>query len=87
MTKAELKALKKLRKRANFETAGFGNCAEALPIQVRDVTEFIKERTRVYRDSWVLPIIDALIAKYDHKLNGVGEKPKGYNPITETYKW
>ena len=31
-------------------------------------TEFIKERTRLYRDSWVNPLLDELIAKAEKQL-------------------
>jgi len=87
MTKAELRALKELRDFADFKRASFDNCTEIMPISVSNVDSFVKERTRNYRGSWLLPLIDAFIKKYDYKLNGVGDPPRGYNPITKSYKW
>lgn len=57
-----------LRRRAAFETADFGHINENANITDRngkplDVDAFIKERTRLYIDTWVLPLIDELIVK------------------------
>lgn len=61
--------LKELRDYANFTRASFGPLTSA-PITLKgseQVTEYIKEQTRHYRDSWVNPIIDELIAEEEAK--------------------
>lgn len=40
-----------------------------LPRTEREADDFIKERTRLWRQSWVLPVLDELIAQ--------GEKGRG----------
>jgi len=56
--------LKQLRSLVNFENAHFGRigCSEGdpLPKTEKEVTEFIRRRTQLYRDTWVNPLIDAL---------------------------
>lgn len=64
-----VKLLREVRSRANFETAGFsdikiGNRFEMHFPQdgsTHEITEAIKETTRLYRESWINPILDDLI--------------------------
>lgn len=61
--------LQELRKLCTYETASFGFPSEKVnsnpylaPQQVGvPIDEFIKERTRLHRESWILPTIDELI--------------------------
>lgn len=65
-----IRALKTLRDHAAFKNASFGFNDETLTLSGRPgptpqtewtVDAFIKERTRIYRQSWLLPQIDELI--------------------------
>jgi hypothetical protein len=64
--------LHELRRNASLENASFGFKTETLKLKYRasgmftdqlewTVDEFIKERTRLHRQSWILPLIDELI--------------------------
>jgi len=65
LRKYQIRGLRKLRELANFERAHFERIGvgvdEKLPVLESEVTAFIKERTRLYRQTWVLPLIDALL--------------------------
>ncbi len=52
---AMLRKLKEARKSATFEDARFGFCDPKLDAMV-------KEETRVYRQSWIIPQLDEVIA-------------------------
>jgi len=60
-------ALKRLLQCVRFERAMFGQLhpdpGDPLPKTEAEVTDFIKRRTRLYIESWVAPIITALIAR------------------------
>lgn len=60
-------ALKRLLQCVRFEKASFNHIfsdsADPLPKTEAEVTEFIKRRTRLYIETWVTPIIKALIAR------------------------
>jgi hypothetical protein len=60
-----LEKLRLLRSRANFVTANFEGIADRAnpPVIDQGVTEFIRDRTKIYRDSWINPIIDELIER------------------------
>ena len=38
-----------------------------LPKTEKEVTEFIKERTKVYRDSWIIKPLEAALLKLEKK--------------------
>lgn len=67
----KLDALRKLRSRVMFETASFDGVRndpdDPLPSNEREVTEFIRRRTRLYMESHVLPTIDRLIAQAERE--------------------
>lgn len=84
MTKSELYALRRLRKAITFENASFGFQHDK--VDGVQVTEFIKERTRLYQETWVLPILDDMIAKHAHKLEDT-PKPSGWSSVTEDYSY
>lgn len=48
---------------ARMERAGFNSIAHEgpLPTTEAEVTEFIKERTRIYRESWIISPIQRAI--------------------------
>jgi hypothetical protein len=55
--------LRDLHSKAAFERASFG--LDTVVVRERDsmtADEFCKERTRTYRQAWLLPQIDSLIA-------------------------
>ena len=63
----EREALLRLKSLCELEGATFGHIWEdpkdPLPTKESEVDEFVKERTRLYRRTWVLPIIDALLSE------------------------
>ena len=74
MDNAMLRILKELRSKCAFENAGFSNLEIGengskfkmhfpfeMPATTTELTDGIKEATRIYRESWMLPIIDDLI--------------------------
>ena len=79
MTKAELSALRKLRRTLTMANASF-----AFADPKEDAR--IKEATRLWRESWIYPVLDDMIAKHEHKLEGK-EKPKGWSSVTEDYSY
>ena len=74
--KAVLNSLKQARGAAAFDSARFGpgkvtvtgtlcgsdDTADA------DLDTFIKEHTRIYRESWIIPYIDAVMAAVERDL-------------------
>lgn len=62
--------LREIRRKANYENAGFsdfeipGKVSIHFPADnsIAQITSAIKESTRIYRDSWINPLIDDLIA-------------------------
>jgi hypothetical protein len=78
MGKKELKALRDLvaeaRKHATFENSHFSDiCAYqkqpveyvGAPLTERQVTEFIKDRTRIYRETWIVGFLDDALRMID----------------------
>jgi hypothetical protein len=65
-TKKDLEAVRELRRLLTFERASFDNVgpppvgAAALPASEKQVNAFIGERTRLWRESWVFPLLDQL---------------------------
>lgn len=67
-------ALGKARAAATLENAEFGSVwrnqgtpvpvkmADGSPVTEANVTDFIRERTRLYRDTWVIPRIEEALA-------------------------
>lgn len=79
VTKSDLEELKKLRRTLTMETAvfeaGYGERVKILSgyggsTPKMTTTEFIVDRTRRWRETWVLPVLDGLIEKYDGKKGG-----------------
>ena len=66
-----LDLLRDARKAATFDLAGFSNIGpeaqgdEALPADEHRVDTFIKARTRIYRQTWILPQLDTAIARLE----------------------
>lgn len=60
-----LRKLKELYKRASLTNASFGSPGDRVTIRndAREISvdDFIKERTRIHRETYVLPLIDELI--------------------------
>lgn len=68
MTKKEVKALKELRETLTMKRAGFRDrLVEPETRFGRTEKETVAEVTRVWRESWVFPILDELIEKYGDK--------------------
>lgn len=56
------KALVEARKSATMENANFNNILDpGLRIEGMTADEFIKERTRIYRETWVISRLDEAI--------------------------
>lgn len=69
-SKADMKVLKDLRKMLTMERASFSHIFVSvergdvpLPTSEDEVDHFIRERTRVWRRSWLLAPLDSLIAR------------------------
>lgn len=67
--KTLIEVLGKLRKRCAFENASFsdikvGDFEMHFPQQgsSQEITKGVVESTRIYRETWILPVIDDLIA-------------------------
>lgn len=52
LRKCDLRALRKLRERLTMASFGGSNPEEA---------EYVREATRLWRETWVLPVLDAII--------------------------
>ena len=68
LTDKQISRLRELRRYATLENALFDHVGPSdpdapLPTKESEVTAFIRERTRIYRQSWILPIIDELLAE------------------------
>ena len=70
------------RRHATMENAGFKDiCASGVPmfngepLTEKHVTEFIKERTRLHRESWILPDLDEVLAEIDAEISRTSRKP------------
>lgn len=57
---------------ANFSAMGIDPEHGNLPTQESEVDEFIKERTKLYRNSWIVCPIAELIVQVDNALVGAG---------------
>lgn len=59
--------LMELRRLLTFERSDFSVIGprdeDALPRTEAEVNAFIRERTRLWRESWVFPIIDEMLAR------------------------
>lgn len=72
-TKIEAAALRELRRLITMENARFSFSEEQVEAIARrgyyqDHTPEIKEVTRLHRETWILPILDALIDGDNHEL-------------------
>lgn len=65
MKQSKLDRLKELRDYCNFKNADFGYFGDEV---IGRCSEFIRDRTRIYRDTWILPVIDELIAEEERKV-------------------
>lgn len=74
--KTKMQVLKELRSLVCFERARFSRpeCGHWPDLKSEEYTEEIRKATRLYRESLVLPIIDALIEEEKRKK----EKAKAY---------
>lgn len=68
MNKSEVRKLKKLREILTMKNAGFRDRLVEPDIRFgRTEKQTIEEVTRLWRESWVFPILDELIDKYEKK--------------------
>lgn len=58
--------LEEVRRTATMETANFkllrADPEDPLPKTEAEVNDFIRRRTAVWRDTWILPVLDDLLA-------------------------
>jgi hypothetical protein len=63
------KVLREIRRNATFENASFSDSglmrASALPKSEKEVDDFIRRRTHLYRETWIVKMIDMLLEKKD----------------------
>lgn len=62
-TEALISELKEIARVAKMETANFGGMGGG-----SDPTDFIRERTRLWRNSWIISPLEALIERYEQAL-------------------
>jgi len=69
LSKSDVARLEEVIRYVKFERASF-NCITGareedglLPKNENEVTEFIKKRTRLYMQSWVLPVLEKMVAR------------------------
>lgn len=70
---ARLEVLTELRRRCTFASAGFSAIKIGdkfsmefpfnLPVSTDELTRAVKEATSMYREIWIIPLIDAMIAE------------------------
>jgi hypothetical protein len=60
LPKGDLFKLVELRRRLMMESCVFGPPG----VEGRKLTEQIREETRLWRETWILPVLDKLIEKY-----------------------
>jgi hypothetical protein len=62
--------LKDAIENAKFENASFGdptlNRVRDFPEFEKDVTPWIKERTRLFRETWIIPFLESALAEIEH---------------------
>lgn len=68
MTKTQRRALLRLRAELTMADAGFGlgpsgvvETNSPLPTNEREVTDFIRRRTLIWRNTWIFPVLEALL--------------------------
>ena len=67
LTAKEIKKLREIRRLATFESANFSKLMSepehgSFPKSEAEVTDFIRERTRIFRETWILSALDELLA-------------------------
>ena len=70
LTKKQIAILREVRRLATLETASFrsvGPATDPLPADERDVDKFIKDRTRIHRETWILPPLDRMIEEAERE--------------------
>lgn len=64
---SDVRKLREVRRAITFERACFDNIVpssdDPLPKSEKEVTEFIRRRTSLYIGSWILPVLDEMIAR------------------------
>ena len=72
MTKKEVMAIREVVSHLKFDSASFAHIIPALdppemglPKTEQEVDRFIKARTRLYMNSWCIPQLQEILAKYD----------------------
>ena len=69
MTKREIEKLKKVLGHVKLENCSF-DCVigdNNIKIEKGKVTDFIKERTRLFRETWIIPVLENIIEKYERR--------------------
>ena len=79
LSKTYLLALKEVRQSLTMEDCAFDTLSTGphdapLPKSETEVTDFIRERTRIWRQSWIFPILDQIIAEGEGKMAKPGER-------------
>lgn len=68
MTKRELKTLQNLRRMLGMDGTFSAGVYETVTLRDSDeATTFIVERTKLWRETWILPVLDELIDKHKHR--------------------
>lgn len=70
MTKGDLARLKELRKVLTMDGSSFKDMSHFKVLRTWGPEKepvSVQEATRVWRDSWVLPVLDEIIAKYERQ--------------------
>lgn len=66
-----MRQLEEAARAATFSTANFDGIHEpSITLNAKERTKFIKEQTRVYRESWIIPPIRNAIRILENELKG-----------------
>jgi hypothetical protein len=74
-----LEVTRLLRERVSYETANFDSAfkEEEIVIHGGEVTDFVRARTRLYRETWIDPIVDMLIEREERAKAARDRRKKG----------
>ncbi len=68
LTRRDTDALRDVREKLTFKSASFSRLfseGDPLPKTEAEVDEFIRRRTKLFIESWIMPTLDELISRGD----------------------
>lgn len=67
-----IEKLREARRISTMENANFGWDVVHTTARELTSTTFVKERSRLYRETWLIPVLDELLAWAENKPEGKG---------------